>query len=75
MTQQEKVLDYMRENGSITSYEAFQEFGVCNLQSCIYELKKKGYKISAVPYSSDEKKQAKGRYQHIYSLEEEESLC
>lgn len=68
MTQQEKVLNYMRANGSITSREAFDHFDVCNLQSCIYELKKKGYKISAVPYSSDEKKQAKGRHQHIYSL-------
>ena len=68
MTQQDKVIAYIRANGTITSYEAFREFGICNLQSCIYELKKKGYKIIAVPFSSDEKKEGKGRYQNVYSL-------
>ena len=68
MTQQEKVLNYMRATGSITSYEAFREFGVCNLQSCIYELKKKGYKIVAEPFTADEKKETKGRFQNVYTL-------
>lgn len=37
-TQKELVLDYMRENGSITQYEATIKLGVLRLAAVIYEL-------------------------------------
>ena len=40
-----KVLDYIKENGSITSYEAFTEFGATRLAAIIFELRKIGYPI------------------------------
>ena len=43
--QQERVLQYMKERGSITSMEAFQHLWVTRLSAVIFELKKKGYNI------------------------------
>ena len=44
-TQAQRVLDYIREHGSITQLEALQEIGVMRLASRISELKKQGYAI------------------------------
>ena len=43
MTQQEALLRYIEDCGSITSFEAFQELGITRLASVVYNLKKKGY--------------------------------
>lgn len=40
MTQNEAVLRYINETGSITSFEAFTEFGITRLSARIYELGK-----------------------------------
>ena len=45
MTQTERVLDYMREHGSITQLEALNELGVFRLASRISDLKRRGYSI------------------------------
>ena len=44
-TQAERVLDYIREFGSITQLEALRDLGVMRLASRITDLKKRGYKI------------------------------
>lgn len=44
-TQNERILDYIAENGSITQLEALQELGVMRLASRISDLKRKGYNI------------------------------
>lgn len=41
----EKVLGYLRENGSITNYEANEEFGIVELKPIIKELIEDGYEI------------------------------
>ncbi len=41
------VLNYMKDFGSITSYQAFQDLGVTRLSACIYTLRKHGLKISS----------------------------
>lgn len=69
-SQQEKVLNHMKQYGSITSVEAFKRYYICNLQSAIYSLRRKGYKILAVPYT-DENKESVGRKYTIYSLVKE----
>ena len=43
--QQQRVLDYMNQHGSITSLEAFQHLWVTRLSAVIFELKRKGYNI------------------------------
>ena len=48
MTQNEMILDYLTQNGSITQREAEREFGICRLASRINELKDRGVKIRKV---------------------------
>lgn len=43
--QQKRVHDFMKECGSITSYEAFKELGVTRLSAVIFKLKKKDITI------------------------------
>lgn len=45
MTKTQKILNHLREKGSITSWEAIQEYGATRLSAIIFELKKKGVKI------------------------------
>lgn len=42
-TQREKVLNYIRQFGFITSWQAYAELGVTQLASRVYELKEQGY--------------------------------
>lgn len=44
-TQYERVLDYMQEFGSITSFEAFKDLGVTRLSAVIFDMKKDGVEI------------------------------
>ena len=44
MTQNEKVLDFIKKNGSITQRQAF-DLGIMRLASRISELKKAGFDI------------------------------
>ena len=46
-TQAQRVLDYMREFGSISQYEAFFDLGVMRLASRISDLKAQGYNITS----------------------------
>ena len=41
ITLQNRVLQYMKENGSITSWEAIREFGATRLSAIIYNLRYK----------------------------------
>ena len=47
MTQTEAVLDILKSGDSISSLEAFQEFGITRLSSIIFNLRKKGYAITS----------------------------
>ena len=48
-TQAKRVLDYIREFGSITQLEALNELGVMRLASRISDLKRAGYIIESKP--------------------------
>ena len=45
-TQRDRVLQYIRDFGSITSYQAYTDLGVTQLATRIFELKKRGYNFS-----------------------------
>ncbi len=45
MTQCERVLRHLQDFGSITTYEAFTEYGITRLASRICDLRQNGYKI------------------------------
>lgn len=44
MTQKERIIDYIRLHGSITTMEAFSNLHITRLSARIEELKKDGYK-------------------------------
>lgn len=45
MTQKEKVIQYMTDNGSITPLDAYREFGIMRLAAVVFDLKEQGYPI------------------------------
>lgn len=44
-TQEQRVVDYIKEHGSITLLQAIRDIGVLSLSSRISSLKKQGYPI------------------------------
>ena len=46
-TQNQRILDYIAEFGSITQLEALQDLGVMRLASRISDLKRQGYPITS----------------------------
>lgn len=42
-TQCERIISYINEFGSITTFEAFRDLGIARLASRICDLKKQGY--------------------------------
>lgn len=45
MTQNERIIRHLKDYGSITSFEAMQEYGIMRLASRIFDLKKMEYDI------------------------------
>lgn len=45
VTQRDRVLKYVQDFGSISSYEAFRELGITRLSARIFELKERGYQF------------------------------
>lgn len=71
ITQCQRIIDYMRKFGSISTIEAFNDLGVARLASRIHDLKGQGYNITS------EIKSSKNRYGEsvsfkVYSLVEKE---
>lgn len=68
MTQCERILMYMDDFGSITSWEAMKELGIMRLASRICDLRKDGYPIKAETIEGRNKYGDKVHYSR-YSLE------
>lgn len=45
MSQKQRVLEHLQENGSITSMEAFRKLHVTRLSAVVFDLKKAGHKF------------------------------
>lgn len=52
MTQKEMVLQYIQDFGSITSLDAFREFGITRLADVVYKLKNDGHDITTTMETS-----------------------
>ena len=46
-TQNQRIIDYIEENGWITQLEAIKELGVMRLASRVSDMRKRGYKITS----------------------------
>ena len=69
VTQCQRIIEYIRQFGSISTLEAFRDLGVARLASRIHDLKCQGYIFET------ETKTAKNRYGEktsfkVYKLEE-----
>ena len=67
--QNELVLNYMEEHGSITSQEAVRELGVYRLSARIYDLKERGLKIQAERETGVNRYNVPTRYNRYYLIE------
>ena len=56
INQRQRIINYIREFGSITSKDAFNDLGITRLSAKIFNLKKMGYNIK------DKFEQGKNRY-------------
>lgn len=45
MTQRERIIEYIREFGSITSWEAYSDLGITQFATRVKELKEQGYEF------------------------------
>lgn len=44
-SKKQRVLEHLKEHGSITSWQAIEMYGATRLSSIIFDLKKEGYNI------------------------------
>lgn len=70
VTLEDRVLEYLKENGSITPREALNECGSMRLSAVIFNLKKDGYDIETEMETSKNKWGDKVSYAR-YVLKEE----
>jgi hypothetical protein len=68
-TQNERIISYMKEFGSITQLEALRDIGVMRLASRISDLRKQGYSIISNVEAVENRYGEKCRIKR-YSLEE-----
>lgn len=54
-TQNQQILDYIREHGSISSYEAFLHLKILRLSARIFDLKEAGHNITDITVTKDNK--------------------
>lgn len=67
-TQNQRILDYINEFGSITQLEALRDLGVMRLASRISDLRRQGYSIISTRESVENRYGEKCRIKR-YSLE------
>lgn len=58
-TQQQKVLEHLQQNGSITSWEAIMKFHATRLSGIIFNLRKQGYLITSTMETNGDKHYAR----------------
>lgn len=49
MTQKQMVLQHLKDEGNITTWEAFSEYGITRLSQYIMELRNEGHLIAGTP--------------------------
>lgn len=69
-TQNERILRHLRDHGSITSLEAFAEYGITRLSARIFDLRHDGHKILSFVETAKNRYGEPVRY-YRYMLDEE----
>lgn len=71
ITQRDRVLQYLKDNAFITSYDAFKKIGCTQLATRISELKDRGYKFRKERVKTQNMYGDKTHYDKYYLVEEE----
>lgn len=66
ITQRDRVINYIREFGSISSWEAYKDLGITQLATRIKELKEEGYEFKTEWESSTNRFGEKTDYKRYY---------
>ena len=70
VTQRDRILDYIRREGFITSWDAYKELGVSQLGTRIFELKERGYKFKKERVNTKNRFGDPSHYDKYYLVEE-----
>lgn len=70
-TQEERVLEYIRKHGKITTLDAFRDLGITRLSAKIFNLKREGHNIVG-EIKTDTNRFGETVWYKIYRLEEED---
>ena len=73
-TQRDLVLQYIRDFGFITSWQAYQDLGISQLATRIFELKELGYIFTKTRVNT-KNRYGKPTHYDEYRLASEEKLC
>ena len=73
ITQCQRIIDYMRQFGSISTLEAFNDLGVARLASRIHDLKGMGYNITSETKTGRNRFGEKTSFK-VYRLAEEKEI-
>lgn len=66
ITQRDRVINYIREFGSISSWEAYKDLGITQLATRIKELKEQGYEFKTEWESSTNRFGERTDYKRYY---------
>ena len=70
ITQKDRILQYIREFGSISSWEAYSELGITQLGARIDQLKKEGYQFKTEWESGTNRYDEKVDYKRYYLVDD-----
>lgn len=66
ISQKQRIVNYIREFGSISSWEAYSDLGITQLGARIDQLKKEGYEVRTKWESSTNRYGEKVEYKRYY---------
>ena len=69
MSQKDRIINYIREFGSISSWEAYSDLGITQLGARIDQLKKDGYEFRTEWESSTNRYGEKTDYKRYYLID------
>ena len=73
-TQVDRIIQYMRDFGSISTMEAFMDLGITKLTTRISEMRSAGMTIIGKPESAKNRYGEKCRF-YRYSLPQDDNIC
>lgn len=75
MTQKERIIEYINQFGSITSWQAYQDLGIMQLGARIDQLQKEGYVFKTEWEHKENRYGEPVSFKRYYIKEKVEQVC